>query len=189
MAVEIFGAIDRREDGRIRSFKPSWAEAHALEELQESIDSTKRQLKQGLIPPSEVPYAEARIERGEKRLKEINDSKPKLNAASKDWVSKERTRVADEIRQSMFTNTEMEAGFADPHEEAARMTEKKIPLDPEQAKACGITLVKGKGSRKDAEKMFQHLSYVLGESANVERLRKNGVRGSHVRGKKGAFDF
>jgi len=76
-------------------------------------------------------------------------------------------------------------GFADAHEEAARMTEKRIKLDPEQAKESGVTLVDGKGSRNDAAKIYQHLSYALGESPDVERLRRTGKRGSNVTGTKG----
>jgi len=188
MAIKIYGDIDRRADGHPRGFKPSWAEKHALENLTEEIEGTQRQLDRGLIPSSEVYLAQERIRKGKERLDVINKSKPKLSDAQKDEANKERNRVGAMISDGLFTHTEMDMGFADPHEEVARMTEKKLALDPEQAKESGVTLVDGKGSRKDAEKIFQHLSYALGESPDIEKLRKAGKRGPTVKGKKGAFD-
>lgn len=188
MAIEIYGDIDRRADGHPRGFKPSWAEKHALENLTEEIEGTQRQLDRGLIPSSEVYLAQERIRKGEERLAEIKKEKPELTDAKRDWAKKERNRLKGVIGDALFTHTEMDMGFADPHEEVARMTEKKLELDPEQAKESGVTLVDGKGSRKDAEKIFQHLSYALDESPDVERLRRAGKRGPTVKGKKGAFD-
>lgn len=186
MAIKIYGDIDRRSDGKPRSYKPSWAEARAIENLQEEVDSRQRGIDMGLIPASEIPLTKAAIQKGKERLNEIKSQKPELSDSERDWVSKERKRIGAEIGDAMFTHTEMDMGFADPHEEVDRMTEKKIKLDPEQAKESGVTLVEGKGSRNDASKIYQHLSYALGESADIERLRKTGKRGSNVTGRKGA---
>lgn len=186
MAIKIYGDVDRREDGRPRGFKPSWAETKAIENLKEEIDSRKRQLERGLIPSSEVHLAQEAVRKGTERLAEIEDGRPKLDDTKRDQVSKERKRLGKEIGDLLFSYTEMDMGFADPHEEVARMTEKKIKMDPEQAKECGITLINGKGSRDDAAQMFQHLSYALGESPDIERLRKTGKRGSNVTGRKNA---
>ncbi len=187
MAIQIFGdkdSIDRRADGRPNAFKPSWAEKPAMDALKEDVESTKRALDMGRIPASEVYLAEERVRKGETRIQEIEQGKPKLNDQERDETANHRKRLAKEIGDALFTHTEMDMGFADAHEEAARMTEKKMKLDPEQAKECGITLVDGKGSRDDAAKMFQHLSYALGESPDIERLRKTGKRGSNVTGTK-----
>ncbi len=186
MAIKIFGDIDRRADGKIRSFKPSWAEKPAMDALKEDVESTKRALDMGRIPTSEVYLAQERVRKGEKRIEEIEEGRPKLSDQERDETDKHRKRLSKEIGDSLFTHTEMDMGFADAHEEVARMTEKKIKLDPKQAEECGITLENGMGSRDDAAKMYQHLSYALGESPDIERLRKTGKRGSNVTGKKNA---
>jgi len=172
MAIRIFGDIDRRADGRPNAFKPSWAERPAMEALKEEVESTKRALDMGRIPASEVYLAQERVRKGKERIEEIEKGKPKLSDQQRDEVAKHRKRLGNEIADTLFTHTEMDMGFADAHEEVARMTEKRINLDPEQAKESGVTLVNGMGSRDDAAKMYQHLSYALGESADIERLRK-----------------
>ncbi len=186
MAIQIYGEIDRRADGKPRGFKPSWAEKPAIEALKEDIAGTERALKMGRIPASEVHLAEERVRKGTERLGEIEKGRPVLNDQQRDAVARERKRLSVAIGDSLFTHTEMDMGFADAHEEVARMTEKRIELDPEQAKESGVTLVNGKGSRNDAAKMYQHLSYALGESPDIERLRRTGKRGSNVTGTKNA---
>ena len=138
----------------------------------------------GRIPASEVYLAQERVKKGKERIEEIEKGRPRLTDQQRDEVFKARKQVGKEIGDALFTHTEMDMGFADAHEEVARMTEKKIKLDPKQAKECGVTLVDGMGSRDDAAKMYQHLSYALGESPDVERLRKTGKRGSNVTGRK-----
>ncbi len=188
MAIQIYGDIDRRADGKIRSFKPSQAEHMAIENLREEIDSRQRGIKMGLIPASEVHLTNEAIRKGKERLGEIENAVKPLTDQERDWAQKYRKQVGAEIGEKLFTHTEMDMGFADPHEEVDRMTKKTIKIDPEQAKESGVTLIDGKGSRNDAAKIFQHLSYRLGESPDIERLRKTGKRGSNVRGHKGEVE-
>ena len=184
MAIQIFGDIDRRDDGKPRSFKPSWAEKPAMEALREDVESTKRALGMGRIPATEVYLAQERVRKGEKRIEEIEQGRPRLNDQQRDETVRYRKQLGKEIGDALFTCTEMDMGFADAHEEVERMIEKRIKIDPEQAKESGVTLVNGMGSRDDVAKIYQHLSYALGESADIERLRKTGKRGSNVTGTK-----
>jgi len=172
MAIKIFGPTDRKDDGSPRSFKPSWSQEHAKEELRENIRHTKLMIKEGWLP--DEASARVHLRQQEERLEAIESEKPKPTAAEKDWAAKYRNELGKIIADRQFTHSEMDMGFADPHEEVARMTEKTIKLDPEQAKESGVTLVNGMGSRKDCEKIYHHLSYVLGESSDTERLRRFG---------------
>lgn len=178
MAIEFFGKVDRKEGGKIKSQYPAWFFDKQMEELKESIDSKKKYLKSKVVPLDALPNYEAELERDEQLLKDIVDSKPKLTDNEKDNLKSFRERISKGIADSMFTNTDMDKGFASPNEEADRMVNPIIDVrekDIEVLKDLGIEHTNGKISRNKAAKAYQIISKLLGEDTNVERLRKAGT--------------
>jgi len=55
-----------------------------------------------------------------------------------------------------------------------RMKTKHIQIDPQMAAALGVKPVHGKISGDEANKCFQILGKFLGESTNIESLRRDG---------------
>lgn len=182
---ELFGAVDRnRVSKAIQSEYPAWYFETHIAEMKEGIERKKRELERGIVPQSEVPYMKASLEKEEIRLQEINDSKPKVTEKEKDNFAKARRHLAKEIRDSMFTRTDMLKGLASPHEEAIRMVDPIIKISKEVAdlaESCGVDLNKscngkkrnGNISRNEASRIFKIIGKFLGEPTNVETLRKD----------------
>jgi hypothetical protein len=57
------------------------------------------------------------------------------------------------------------------------MTEPCVKVDPELARACGVTLNKGLATRDGATKVWKIANRALGERSNVEVLRKDRLEG------------
>ena len=181
MSIEFFGAVDRQEDtGNIRSQYPGWFFDNQIEELKEDIDKRKRSLDKGIIPLDVLPDYEANLERDKKRYDDIVNSRPDLTEEDRDKLAKRRTVLGNRIAESMFTNTDMDMGYASPNEEARRMVEPCIDVkrdDIEYVESMGIEPVDGKISRNQATKVWQIMSKALDEDTNVEILRKPGKAG------------
>ena len=173
-SIVFFGEIDRSEKGKIKSEFPAWYFENNVEDLEEEVGQKKRALERKNINWEDIEATKQEVALLEEKLKSIKGSKPKLKGADKDRVYKEYNRLKGEIRDSMFTRTEMMKGLASAHEEAKRMTEPGISVDPELADACNIRLTKGKVSRNDASKMFKIMGKVLGDvPTNTEYLRRD----------------
>jgi len=179
--MEFFGKIDRQGgSGKIRSQYPAWYFDQQIEELQESVATKQRFLKQGVIPLDQLPNYESELKRDEQRLKDIVESRPKLSDIDKDKLDKARKSLGKRIQDSMFTHTDMDKGFASANEEAHRMVDPVIEVkdgDKELLDSMGITPTKGKISRNQATKVWQIISKALDEETNVEILRKAGTTG------------
>jgi len=169
--IQFFGKVDRNEKGKIVSQVPAWAMETHLDELRESIASKKRYLDKGLIEPSEIPYAKAEIKREEKRLEEIEVSRPKISSKDKDELASAHKELGEKIGESFFSRDEMTKGLANPGEEARRMINPIIKVDPKLAEACGVRHDKGMVSRNGASKIFKIIGKAIGERTNTEYLR------------------
>lgn len=170
--IQFFGKVDRNKEGKIASEVPAWTMETHLDDLRESIERRERSVSRGEVPQSELPFALAEIEKSKKRLDEIMESKPKFATKDKDSICKEYKRLGDEIRNSMFSDSDMRSGKADPHEEARRMVNPIITVNPALAAACGVRIQNGRMSRNDAVKMYKIIGKSIGEDGNAERLRR-----------------
>ena len=181
--VEFFGPIDRKEgkaDGVITSEYPAWMHKYQIEEMEESISRKERELGRNAIPFEHVAAAEEELKREKAKMKLIKQSKPKLNATDKDDLYKIYKSVGKEIGDAQFTYSEMMMGTVSAHDEAARMIEKRIPMEraglsPEMAESLNIRSEKGKVSRDDLSKVFKVAGHLLEEPTNVEVLRRDKV--------------
>lgn len=182
MVVIIYGhnGPDRKPDGTIRSMIPAWASRAAFDNLKEEVQDLKTGMEMGLITPSEQVVTAERIKMGEKRIREINDSRPKLSPEQRDFLAKERERAGKQITNTMFTRSDMEMGFARPDKELEKWIKPTIEIDPEQAKESGIVLVNGRTGLDGAKKYYSDLSYALDEDPDPERRRRSGEKVQYV---------
>ena len=170
--VEFFGKIDKDRDGNIGSTVPSWYFDNKIETMKENISQRQRAIERGDIPPDHIYQTREDLKKEQERLSEIESSKPNFSESQRDYISKNYKELSGSIRESLFTRDDMQRGFADPHEEARRMTKPCIKVDPELARKCGKNPVNGMLSRNDAAEIFKIMGKSLGEETNVERLRK-----------------
>jgi len=174
---KIFGDVDKTEKGKIKSQYPAWYYDQQIEDMKESIRQREYQLDNDLVMQTEKGIQRERLRQEKERLDQIEASRPKLSPTETEEFAKIRKEMGTEIRDQMFTRSEMDRGLADAHEEARRMTEPIIKIKNEKeaklAEECGVKVSKdGKVSRKDAEKMWKIVSKSLGEMSNVEGLRR-----------------
>lgn len=176
--VTFFGAVDRKgkkADGEIGSSYPAWYDQRKIEDLQNTIQIQEGMIERSEIQPEALMRAKAELERDKKLLATIEASKPKLKDKDLDSLKKNRDEIEKQIAESMFTKKQMFDGLADPHEEARRMSQPVIKVDPAFAAACGLKVdSNGKVSRNHATKLWQIAQSYLGDDrgTNVEALRR-----------------
>lgn len=145
---------------------PAWALNKQTEMLEDEVNSLDTQIEMGGVPSDEIYLAKETLNMKKDRLRQIKDSKPKLTGTQLDTLVEKRNKLAEEIRESKFTEYQMEKGLADPHEEARRMTEPVINVDKEEARRMGIDTINGKVSRNKAESMWKNMSSLIGDTQN-----------------------
>jgi len=171
-AIQFFGKIDKG------STYPAWSLPAAIDEMEEEISLKERQLERGQIKPERIPMVKAQIEAKKDRLRNILESKPKLNPGQATYLEKLCKDLGEEIGRSMFTRSDMEKGTADAHEEAKRMSEPCISVPRELAAQFGIAQAGGSGqnmlvSRDNASRIWQTGRRYFGRPSNIEELRKD----------------
>jgi len=182
--IKFFGKVDYNKHGRISSEYPAWYFDTHIDTLKESINRKKRAIERGDIPPSELPYARVELEKEERRMDEINESKPKFTDKQVDTIAKVHETLGRDIRDSMFTREDMMRGTASPHEENRRENRPCIEVKGQVLEAleqCGIKHDNGKISRNQAAKAYKILGKSIGANTMVERLRKDGYIGRKPR--------
>lgn len=150
----------------------------SVDMLEQDVSSLKGMIDRNEIPLEELPYRKADLEKMEKRLEEIKNSKPKLSGIQRDRLARKRDKLAEEIKASKFSVLDMEKGLADPHEEARRMSEPCIDVSYmlDELPKMKIKLKPGsdkKVSRSVAEGMWKMMNGLLDDdkNPNAERLR------------------
>jgi len=178
MEIQFYGDVDKNNKGGLSSEYPAWYLENHLEDLKESISSRERRLNRGEVMVDSVPYERQELAKEKQRLEEIQRSKPKISIGERQKLVKIYKELSDEIARSMFTRSDMMKGVASAHEEAKRMIQPVISLDKEAqglAKACGVTITKGKVSRNGAAKIFKLVGKLIDEPTNIEVLREDEV--------------
>jgi hypothetical protein len=175
--MKIFGDVDRTKEGKIKSEYPAWYLNTHKEELEESVKHRRYMLENDLVDSSEKNIQKKRLEQESKRLAEIEASAPKLSGAELDEVSRVHKEMGGQIKEAMYTRSDMERGTADAHEEARRIStpviEVKNKAQAEFLESCGIKLDgRTKVTRREAEKAWKISGKLVGEASNTETLRK-----------------
>lgn len=172
--IVFFGEIDRNEKGVITSEYPAWGHLPQIETMENEIRGYEIRLKEGKIPEDERPYAEQHKKELKARLNSIIKSKPKLSSVKKDFIANQYQELGEKVGDRLFPRSSMMKGTASPQEEARRMTEPCIKVDVDMAEQCNVPLdSKGRATRNGASKIWRICGSLIGESQNVEELRRD----------------
>lgn len=176
MSMKLFGKDDCDQFGKVKSEYPVWYYSVHIDDLEESVASDKRRLNRGEVLASTAATFKADLARKEQKLNDIKSNTPTLSVKERDLLNKLRKELEPKIADSLFSRSDMMKGLADGHEEARRMVKNIIPVEPDLAKFlgfCNCNVVKGKASRNALAKAFKLTGKLLGESTNIEILRKD----------------
>lgn len=171
------------------SAMPGWTHDEHLNRAEDSIRMKRKALEDGAVPPAMRGQFIEQMKKEEQRLDQIKEDRHRVTKNfDEDKLNRWQEEAGKEISAAMFTYTEMQRGTASAHEEARRMTEPCVRIDPEMAEAAGITLDrKGECSRTDAERAWKLCRKAMGEMDNPEILReevrrsKSGFKGKPVK--------
>lgn len=171
---QFFSEADFNQYGRVANMFPAYTNLTLIDDLKNEISSGEIALSKQNIAPDRRASLEKDIEKKKERLYQIEENIPKVD---KDKLVGVRKDVEELISSSMFSRTEMEKGLADAHEEARRMVDKSIPVSKEIANllsGCNVKIDPDNPmvSRNELTKGWKTIQKVLGEAANVERLRR-----------------
>jgi hypothetical protein len=176
----VFGNVDRRSNGTVKSEYPAWYWDILQEELDNEVREKENVLKRGGVPSEAMPRFRGELEKKQIRLEQIKEETPKLTGPEKDELSKMLKEMVERIKDSNYKRSEMDKGWADSHEEARRMSEYCISIQSGNEKTwveqCQVKLVDGKVTRTDFERMYKIGAKLLGDPdkfpIDIERLRK-----------------
>lgn len=171
--IKFFGEVDLNKKGMKASEYPAWYFDRLIEDMEKEVSRKERALKAGQIRSDMVEKIRGEVEREKQRLYDIVNSKPKLTDFQKDKIAKEYDNLSNEIKESMFTRSEMMLGLASPHEEARRMSRPCIKINPEIAKSLGMSTHNGMVSRNNAERAYKIIGKRLEANTNPEMLRRD----------------
>ena len=178
--VTFYGKVDIKKHGKIASQMPSWTMQVQLENMAEGIAKKERALANGTIPADDIMRTKEELKKEKERYEDIISSRPKLSETDENMLSKTYKTLGNEIKQSLFTRSDMKLGFADAHEEVRRMKDPIIGISKEIANLCednGVRVERKSGSnyvsRDNASKLWKIIGKYLGESSNIETLRRD----------------
>ena len=170
--VTYFSEDDITKDGRIVSQYPAWWFQNHMEDLEEEIRHDEYVIDRELIEPAKRYDFKQALKAKKEKLDRIRESTPKLNERQRQKIDGYYHELSQNIKESMFTYTQMQRGTADAHEEARRMSMPCIKIPADIAKVCNIKLQNGMGSRNQATKAWKIMGRILGRETNQEVLRK-----------------
>jgi len=174
--LKFYGEADLNRDGNIKSDYPSWYHRQQVEDLDEGIKQKERALEEDLIPDSEKPLMRTRLKQDRILSSKIESSRADVKGFE-EMIKKGSDELGKDIKEAMFSKSQMDKGLADPHEEARRISEPVIKVvSKEVAELCEAAGIKMKDgnriTRGEAEKIWKISKRSLGEISNVEYLRK-----------------
>jgi hypothetical protein len=171
---QFFTEVDMNQYGNVGGFIPSYMNRSLVEDLKREIDDEERSLAKQDLNPERRSILSKSVYKKKERLEKIENETPNLD---KDKVNDASKEVGKLISSAMFSEYDMKKGLADAHEEARRMSDRCIKVTSEIAnilKGCNIQVDKENPmvSRTHLEKAWKIMNRYLGESSNVERLRR-----------------
>lgn len=176
--IEFFGDVDKK-DGKIGSDYPAWYLDAQVQHVKDSVSSLERELEAG-VSEKERPGKRAELKQFKEKLGQIESSRPDIDDDQMNEITAVSKSIGASIRDTMFTEKDMETGRADSHREFLRATEPCVVLKSESeiqmAKkiGCRIFEIKGKPmlSRNDASRVYKICRRLMDEDTDVETLRK-----------------
>ena len=171
--ITFFGEFEKHPKGGYRSEYPAWMHQKLLTDMKDELKQKQKVLDMR-VPLANEGELREQIREMKARIDDIESSRPKLTAKSKDELMKVSEELEGQIKETLFTRDEMKLGLADAHRELERSMKKAIPIRADLAEAVGVKLEKGKGSREDAIKAWRMIRRAVDPDlhTNPEFLRK-----------------
>ena len=175
---EVYGSLDKRQDGVIGSEYPCWYLQNLSEEDERSVHNQEIQLKRGGFPDSRRIEIDQEVARDRAKLDAIKESKPKLSDVQIDKVGEVHRELGKDITSAMPARETLKSGINfDPHEESLVLSDQVIPVTKIVQRfviLCNGRVKDQMVSRTDAEKAWKIAGRLLehGKGTNSEVLRK-----------------
>jgi len=174
-SIQFFTEMDLDPKGRIKNTYPVYFERNQEQDIKEEIRRIETGIENRYYTGATMGEAMERLKKAKESLDRIQAIRPQFEK-QKDSISKFVKELATEISPAMYRRKELAKNLVDAHEEAKKMVEPVIRLTPWSAKVAhdnGIRVTDGKISRDDATRLWQMGREALGESRNVEFLRRD----------------
>ena len=179
--IDFFSVHDkvRNADGhmQVASSLPAWYFDREINKLDEEAKSLKRRLDSGNIPRNAEGRMTAKLRKMEKKLSDLQNSKPKLDGQITDHLAKVHKELSGTLKEVMFTRTEDQKGTSNDAVLADRMSIQCIPVSDEVASLAvrnGIPVSSDKKmTLTDMTLIFKPVAKLLGRDTNVESLRRD----------------
>jgi hypothetical protein len=161
---------------KIKNTYPTYFNRKQRDDLEEEIRKMEKGLSNNYYHPGDVPGVKENLKKAKNSLEKIHEHAPVFEKR-KDDIYRMTKDLGGVIGDSMFTRSDMMKGLADAHEEARRMSEPVIEVNPVMA---GIAVANGmlvsgdrKMTRNDAIRLWQLGRKSLGEMCDAETLRRD----------------
>jgi len=182
--IQFFSDVDMKWDkgeSRITATYPAWYFKTQFEAEKEEV--RRRNAKQprvdGVVYSNDAEIAPEYIDETRKmqaRVKEVEESKPKLNGAQKNFLTRSVSEIDSQIQSSMFTYDDMNTGVASAHAELDRQLKPCITIDKRLADQLNLKSFKGgKVSRDDATIASQIIHSAMDDEHSVEGMRPRNL--------------
>jgi len=185
--ISFFNSADRNENGRPKSVYPMYFFGALREQMVEELIDDERRLERlerdDIFNSQELAPQKLQIKKSKEKIQEFDKSKPELTGPQKDLLWDFVKSTKDDIRDSMFSSTEMETGRGGPisdipKEEVRRQYEGIIKIDPKFRgimEDCDCQVDEnGQFSRDSVIRVYKIASATLGENPSTEALRRSG---------------
>lgn len=175
---EVFGVLDKKQDGIIGSEFPCWYLDNHIEEEERLIHNEEVQLARGGVHAAQRFDVEQRVRTERARLDAIKEARPKLTAEQVDKLGKVHRELGSDIKAAMPTQQDLDRGYADiAHEEVKRLDSQVVPVTKLAQRfiiLCNGFVDNGKVNRIHAEKAWKIAGKILedGKGTNTEALRR-----------------
>lgn len=176
--IKFFSELDIGKAGKPTGEYPFWYFTVHMENMQVEIERMENTMKMGLATGPRLLSLQKELKDKKEKYDKMQENMPRFSGKQVDYLVKMSQEFGEQIRDGMFTRTEMMKGVADAHEEARRMTEGVITIKPHwrpllQASNIRVDERNGKVSRTGLEKVWKMCRKAIGEPSNTEALRKD----------------
>lgn len=177
--IKFFGAVDREKNdpnGKILSAYPAWYYEEKIDKLKDDIAILENRLANGRVPASSIEDHKKELELRKTRLKAILLSKPKVTGKEKDEVGRCFKYLRDQIINRLPSRTDVQRGTVNIRNEV--MWKKKPSIDISDhlmvCESLGLSMPERKKiTGHQGMLALKILAKLLGEEANIERLRRD----------------
>ena len=177
-SIKFFSEVDLNATDKSRGIASSWPAWYfetQFENLKQSIEEEERELASETFPKQSIPIKKAKIKKMKERYDAIMEAKENLRV-SDDKIARAVEELGPQLRDIMPTRSDDQKGLTDPHQIAKNWSTPCIKVSSEvaqMARVNGMHVSQNKINEIDAGKLWKIGRAKLGETTNLERLRRD----------------